>query len=116
LNEDELTGVNIKTYENILFTTSGNWAGLKSLAFREDYLKTYGKLPGVVAAYSYDGMSLLIEAIKKAGTDREKIQKTMTITQYDGVTGLIKFDDKGKRTGPVPLMKFKNGIPVVVER
>ena len=32
-------------------------------------------MPGTVAAYAFDGMNILIEAIRKAGTEREKIQK-----------------------------------------
>jgi branched-chain amino acid transport system substrate-binding protein len=116
LNEDELKNENIKTFENVLFTASGNWSEQKGLVFRDNYRKTYGKLPGAVAAYSYDGMGLLIEAIRIAGSDREEIQKTLAKIHYDGVTGPIRFDDKGKRTGSVGLMKFKNGSPVMVER
>lgn len=116
LNEDEINDADNKSYENILLVSTEKWSVLKSLAFREDYKKTFGKLPGTVAAYSFDGMSLLIEAIKNAGTDREEIQKAMTKIFYDGVTGPIKFDEKGKRTGPFGLMKFKNGVPVMLER
>jgi hypothetical protein len=32
--------------------------------------------------------------------------------RFDGVTGLIQFDGKGKRMGPVLLTEIKNGIPV----
>ena len=31
-----------------------------------------------------------------------------------GVTGVIQFDDRGNRAGPVGLVEIKNGIPVPV--
>ncbi len=42
-------------------------------------------------------MNILIEAIRKAGTERENIQKTIAEIKYEGVTGTIEFDDKGNR-------------------
>ncbi len=76
----------------------------------------YGSRPGSVAAYAYDGMNLVIEAIRRAGLDRDNIQKSMTKLHYDGVTGVIQFDDKGNRLGAAGLMEIKNGIPVAVGR
>jgi branched-chain amino acid transport system substrate-binding protein len=116
LNEDESSDQFMKYYEDAVFVASINLSGSKGLSFREEFQKIYGKLPGAVAAYSFDGMSLLIEAIKSAGTDREKIQKALAKIQFEGVTGLIKFDDKGKRIGTPLLMEIKNGLPVAVER
>jgi ABC-type branched-subunit amino acid transport system substrate-binding protein len=56
-------------------------------------------------------MNILINAIRKAGTDRIEIQKALTKLKYEGVTGAIQFDDKGKRMGTPGLMEIKNGIP-----
>jgi ABC-type branched-subunit amino acid transport system substrate-binding protein len=72
--------------------------------------------PGPVAAYAYDGMNIMIEAIRKGGSDSEKIQKILKEISFDGVTGLIQFDDKGSRKGKPGLMEIKNGIPVRVEK
>ena len=77
LNEDEMQDNNLSDYKNMILVYPGNLSGSKGLAFRDEYLKTYGKLPGAVAAYSFDGMNILIEAIRKAGLDRENIQKTI---------------------------------------
>ena len=58
------------------------------------------------ASFSFDGMSVLIEAIKSAGSnDREKIQKSLENIRYNGVTGIIQFDEKGNRMGKFEIMK-----------
>ena len=116
LNEDELADQDLKYYDNVVMVASGNLSGSKALTFREEFRKAYGKQPGAVAAYSFDGMSLLLEAIRKAGTDRIEIQKILTKIHFEGVTGPIRFDDKGKRMGTPDLIEIKKGIPVSVER
>ncbi|MGD0756399.1 MAG: ABC transporter substrate-binding protein [Bacteroidales bacterium] len=116
LDENEIPGQVMKYYENVALISPGNLSGSKGLAFREEFQKTYGKLPGAVAAYSFDGMNLLIEAIRNAGIDRENIQKALAKIKFEGVTGPIQFDGKGKRMGTPGLMEIKNGVPVTVER
>ena len=116
LYEDELSGQYLKDYENVVLVSSGNRAGSKGIAFREDYKKTYGKIPGAIATYSFDGMSLLLEAIRIAGPDRDEIQQSLKKIHFEGVTGSIQFDDKGKRVGTPDLIEIKNGIPVTLER
>ena len=116
LDDDKLSDHDLKYYENVTLVSSGNFSGSKNLDFRHEFKRSYGIFPGFVAAYSFDGMSLLIEAIRIAGTDHDKIQKTLAKIHLEGVTGTIQFDDKGKRVGPVVLMEIKNGEPVIVER
>ena len=116
LYEDELSGQYLKDYENVVLVSSGNWTGSKGIVFREDYKKTYGKIPGAIATYSFDGMSLLLEAIRIAGPDRDEIQQSLKKIHFEGVTGSIQFDDKGKRVGTPVLIEIKNGIPVTLER
>jgi branched-chain amino acid transport system substrate-binding protein len=113
LDEDEMPDHNLSDYKNIVLIYPRNLSGSKGLAFREEYMRKYGKLPGIVAAYSFDGMNILIEAIRKSGLDREKIQKTIAKMRYSGVTGLIQFDEKGKRIGTAGFMEIKNGVQVI---
>jgi len=82
------------------------------LTFSEDYKRTYGIMPGNVASFAYDGMNILIEAIRNSGIEREDIQKYMSQTSFEGVTGIIQFDDKGNRKGNPGFVEIKNGIPV----
>ena len=115
-NEEELTPENVVNLENILIVSPINWLGEKALKFREEYKKQHGKLPGAVAAYSYDATCMLIEAVRIAGTDREEIQKKLAKMQFEGVTGTIQFDEKGKRTGTIQLELLKNCIEGPVKR
>jgi branched-chain amino acid transport system substrate-binding protein len=113
LNEKELSEEELKNYESAVLVTSDHWLNSHGPAFREEFQKSYGYQPG---AYAYDGMNLIIEAVRKSGLDREKIQKSLKEIKLTGVTGLIQFDDKGNRLGSAVLMEIKNGIPVEVGR
>jgi branched-chain amino acid transport system substrate-binding protein len=104
------------TYQNVVFVSSGDWLSPKVLSFCGEYRRIYGNLPGEVAAYCYDGINLIIEAIKDAGPDREKIQKSLKEIKFEGVTGPIQFDDKGNRKGEVSLMEIINGTRVPLAR
>lgn len=116
IGDNNISGQELEDIEGAVFVSSGHILGSKGTAFRKEYLKRYGNIPGAEAAFSYDGMNLIIEAIRNAGLDRELIQKSMAKIHFDGVTGPIQFDSKGNRMGVVGLMEFKNGIPVAVKR
>ena len=67
------------------------------------YTKAMGKPPFNLHGYGYDGIMMVAEAIKKAGsTDKEKIREAMQSLTYAGVMGKkgmqYKFPD-GKRAG-----------------
>jgi len=70
---------------------------------RKDFEKTYMKMwnvkvIGSYGYYAYDAAMILLEAIKKAGTtDTDKVVDTLRNTPWKGVTGEIKFDEKGDR-------------------
>jgi len=114
-NEEELSPANETALENIIVVSPVNWSGEKGLKFSQEYKKQYGKLPGAVAAYSYDAMSMMIQAVRSTGTDREEIQKKLAKMHFEGVTGLIHFDEKGKRIGLIRLDLLKNCIAPAVE-
>lgn len=115
LNEDALSVQELHEFDNLLLVPSMS-STTKSRIFSQVYQKTYGRIPGSVAAYAFDGMNVLIEAIRISGSpDREKIQQALSEIQVEGVTGQIKFDDKGNRTGSFKLMVIKNGLPEEVK-
>ena len=114
LDGNEFSNEDPKDYEHLLLVYPENLAGSKGLAFQNEFQRIYGKMPGVVAAYAYDGMSLILEAARNADFDRGKIQKALSMINLKGVTGVIQFDDRGNRAGPVGLVEIKNGIPVPV--
>jgi branched-chain amino acid transport system substrate-binding protein len=98
---------NLKSFENVALTSGVHWSSNKASAFNEEYKKLYGTEPGSVAAYSYDGMTMLTDAIRNTGTERENIQKYLAGVIFDGVTGRIQLDEKGKRIGIPGIMQTK---------
>jgi branched-chain amino acid transport system substrate-binding protein len=81
--------------------------------FEADYRKATGKTPYNIHGYGYDGIRMVAEAIRQAGsTDKEKIRAAMQSLQFEGVMGTkgmkYVFPD-GKRTGFDP-----NGMVVRV--
>ena len=113
LNENELSVQEMKYFDNILSVPAGNWPQKENQIFREEFEKIYGTTPGTAASYSYDCMSILIEAIRQSGnSDREMIQKSLNNILFNGVTGPIQFDEKGNRIGKFEIRKTKNGVPI----
>jgi branched-chain amino acid transport system substrate-binding protein len=81
--------------------------------FEAAYRKATGKLPYNIHGYGYDGIRMVAEAIRAAGsTDKEKIRAAMQSLTFSGVMGAkgmkYVFPD-GKRTGFDP-----NGMVVRV--
>jgi branched-chain amino acid transport system substrate-binding protein len=61
--------------------------------FIDAYAGKYGNTPDDVAALTYDSMGLLFAALKKSpALDRQAVRDAMvTVSDYEGVTGNIKF-------------------------
>lgn len=116
LNENEVANSKMKTMENRMQITSSMWLTSKRVLFNDEFRRKYGNLPGAVTTYAYDGMNLLVEAIKKGGFERENIQKALSEIHYEGVTGLIQFDQKGNRSGSLVLTPIKDGTPAILEK
>lgn len=73
---------------------------MKALGSASEFVKAYEAKYGEIgqwSAYGYDAANILIEAIKKAGTnDRQGILKAIReIPRFNGVTGEVVFDQKG---------------------
>jgi branched-chain amino acid transport system substrate-binding protein len=102
----------LKSFEDAILISTVSPTDSKASAFRKDFQKVYGTSPGAVSSYAFDGMSILVAAIRNAGSEREKIQKYLSSMKFEGVTGPIQFDEKGKRIGTPELVQIKKGIPV----
>ena len=82
------------------------------LAFREKYHKAFNEEPDAYAAYAYDGMSMLIKAIEKAGVNRGRIMDALRehqLKEYDGVSGRAQFDYTLNNIAPVTLARVEGG-------
>ncbi len=78
--------------------------------FKARFEARFGKIQNY-APYAYDAMHVLIEAMKRAdSSDPVKYQTELPKTDYQGVTGRIRFDAKGDITGgAVTLYQVKDG-------
>jgi branched-chain amino acid transport system substrate-binding protein len=112
LDEDKIPVKDLKMYENVKFVSPVNFKSKSGSYFVDEYKKIFGVRPGAVAACAFDGMNILIEAIRNGGTEREMIEKAIRAIKYEGVTGTIQFDDKGNRIGTMGFVEIQNGIPV----
>lgn len=78
--------------------------------FRRAYRERFGEPPDAIAAHAYDGMSLIIESVRRAGLNRTRIRDALSeLDEYDGVTGHIPFDPTLADVGPVYLAVFEGG-------
>ncbi|MBV8568242.1 MAG: branched-chain amino acid ABC transporter substrate-binding protein [Methylobacteriaceae bacterium] len=87
-------------------------ANPKLVKFRDNYKKVFNEEPGPYSAYGYNEASVIIEAMKRAGTSvtRETIAKEIRNTKLDGLMGTVEFDDKGELKDPsLFLYKVEDG-------
>lgn len=78
--------------------------------FINAYKTKYGEVPNGFAALGYDGANIMLNAIEKSGsTDSKAIVEAISNTQYEGVTGNIKFDENGDPIKSVSIIQIKDG-------
>jgi branched-chain amino acid transport system substrate-binding protein len=72
--------------------------------------------PSKFAGAAHNGIHIVVDAIRRAGAaDPEKIRTALTQTNYNGLVGNIRFDQKNQAYGQdVYLALVKNGVPEVV--
>ena len=80
-------------------------------AFREKFTARFGPIQNY-APYAYDAVYVMVEAMKRADSaDPAKYLPELAKTDYQGVTGKIRFDSKGDVSGgAVTLYQVKNGV------
>lgn len=85
----------------------------KLKAFQAAYRKKFGMEPDVIAAHTYDGMNILVEAIRKVGLNRVLIRDVLsdlkTFQNYQGVTGPVTFDATWNNIRPIYMARVNDG-------
>jgi ABC-type branched-subunit amino acid transport system substrate-binding protein len=80
------------------------------LAFREVYRQRWDEEPDAYAAHAFDGMNLVLDAVREAGLNRVRIRAALAaVERYQGVTGPIVFDNTFNDVGPVYLARVEEG-------
>lgn len=84
----------------------------KWVVFRAEYEKQFHEEPDAYAAYGYDGMSILIRAIDKAGLNRGLVMDAFRLyemKEYDGASGRAQFDYTLNNIGPIWMARVEGG-------
>jgi len=81
-----------------------------SRKYAEDYRKEYKEEFDANSIWAYDGLNILVNAIRKAGEDRNKIREALLATKgYKGVLGTFAFTPNGDGLGEVSVVQIKGG-------
>ncbi|MBD0777908.1 ABC transporter substrate-binding protein [Maribacter sp. ANRC-HE7] len=86
---------------------SGNWLKTNTLQSQHGAVGR-DAISNAMAAYTFDAMNVLINAIKASGFDRDKVYETMSKTDFEGVTGNVQFDKNGNRRSDLKLVGIAN--------
>jgi len=80
--------------------------------FKQHYEARFHVEPDAYASYAYDGMNMLIAAIRKAGLNRARIMDALRgyeMKWYHGVSGSAFFDYTLNNIAPVTFCEVKDG-------
>lgn len=79
-------------------------------AFVGAYRKAYGRNPDQFAAQAYDGVKLIGVALRRAGTDRERLRDAIAaLRRVPGVTGELSFDARGDPIRDIIITRVSGG-------
>lgn len=103
-------------FEGVTLPACGLWLNSEGLSFQQEYKKKYGSEPDPAAAFAFDAVTLITEAVKNRRTEYSQIQEWLLKVKFEGVTGSIQFDEKGNRIINNNMVTIKKGYPVKSER
>jgi len=83
--------------EAVYFCDNGTWMSDTDSEFVQTFSREFGRYPGLMAAYAYDAIKILAQAIGNSGPDPQKLRESLSKTHYSGKTGAIEFDRFGNR-------------------
>ena len=82
----------------------------RSAAFEEAFTRHFGTIPDTLAAHTYDAVTLLVSAVRRAGLSRARIRDAVrAMSPWEGVTGTIHWDPPGANPSSVDLCTIQNG-------
>ena len=80
------------------------------------YKKEYNEEYDTLNVWTYDGLKILANAIRKAGEDRDKIRQAILATQgYKGVQGTFSFTPNGDGLSEVSIVQIEKGKPKLLK-
>lgn len=101
------------SYPNPIYYTVPRFADKDSAVYKDfiDRYKTkFGKEAGVPADPAYDAMMLILKGISAVGYDPQKVKDYLHgVKNYEGVSGIITFDEHGDVVKPYWIKKLLEG-------
>jgi len=100
--------------EGVVFTHYGSFDANAnsgpSLDFASSYANKFHNAPTYYSALGYDGMSVVLNALRNADFDQDKVTNLLyAVKDFPGVTGLLSIDKNGDVTKPVTLKTVRGG-------
>jgi len=84
--------------------------------FEKKYFKRFNRHSDLFAALGYDAVYIIKYAIETGGYDGEKIKNALyNLKNFQGVAGVISFDENGDVIMPLSIKKVENGQFVILE-
>jgi branched-chain amino acid transport system substrate-binding protein len=93
--------------EGLIYTTTSFDCGV-SKQFCYNFQEKFNKKPDYRAAYAYDAVYILANAIEKAGNNKEKVKLQLLKTNYNGISGRTILDSEGNAKRDFILRIIKN--------
>lgn len=111
VQSDELFKIAGEAAEGLVFVAEGgDEKNPEYRAFADRYEKTFGSAPAMNALNGYDAVQILAGLIAKSGADGRSIRDALYRTRnYQGVGGVLSFDENGDANKPLMLMEVKSG-------
>jgi branched-chain amino acid transport system substrate-binding protein len=81
----------------------------KTINYMGAYKDKFGVESGGFAPLMYDAVYILANSLKRCGVNTDCIKATLYSTNYNGVSGLIKFDSNGDPIIPIVVKTVKSG-------
>jgi len=84
--------------------------------FTADFRKKFNRLPDVYAASFFDGLNLMVEAMKIAGSiEPKQYAIALKKVQYKGIAGNYRFDERHDlKDAPVTVFQFNGAEPAAI--
>jgi len=102
----------LEAYPEIEGTVYGHIdKGQRENEFTTRYMERFDSFPSPSSAYAYDSANLVIESLKSGKQNPEEISEyLMNLKDYPGISNTISFDDSGRITSKLFVVKtVKNG-------
>lgn len=118
LHSQELLDIGGEAVEGLLTSTSffPEDPRPQIQGFVQRYQARYNHAPNLFAAQAYDVIHIIANAVKQAGTDRQKLRDAIAKTKdYPGAIGNITFSEYGDIQKQYLLLQVKNGEFVIYE-